>query len=519
VQKKALGLRARLGTLVTVLVATVAITALAGGWGLVRLRAELDDVFGHRLPATTTLLEADRDLHQLLVAERTLLSVPAGSPGADKLRQDYETNLQQADDRIAKVLKVATPEEAEILQAYTRSRGAWLERSRATLAGDIGARTEASLGGVAQAFDAMREHINKLTELHDAAATAANVRATSIARRSLATFVLLTIGGVAFGALATWHLLRWLGRHVDPAFTELLSGASQVAAASTELASSSQHLSKGSTEQAAALEEASASMEEMASMTRQNAENTHRAEVLTTEAEALIRSANTALGEMVGSMNAIKESSEKVSKIIKTIDEIAFQTNILALNAAVEAARAGDAGMGFAVVADEVRALAQRSAQAARDTTVLIEESVARSAEGEQKVAEVTRAIASVTASSAGTKQLIQEVSEASRQQTQGIEQVTHAVAQMEKVTQTTAATAEESAAASEELSAQADMSMEVVARLAALIGGAAGKPAVRVRTAALPAAPATPAKPRLISRRAASQELPLESTGTFGRF
>jgi len=177
---------------------------------------------------------------------------------------------------------------------------------------------------------------------------------------------------------------------------------------------------------------------------------------------------------MVTSMAAIKESSDKVGKIIKTIDEIAFQTNILALNAAVEAARAGEAGMGFAVVADEVRNLAQRSAQAAKDTAALIEESIAKSTEGAVKVEQVAGSIAGITEAVGEVKGLVEEVSVASRQQAQGIDQVSQAVAQMEKVTQTTAATAEESAAASEELNAQAEASLGVVRQLEQLVGGAA---------------------------------------------
>src|SRR5262245_17564213 len=159
-------------------------------------------------------------------------------------------------------------------------------------------------------------------------------------------------------------------------------------------------------------------------------------------------------------MTAIRESRKKVAKIIKVIDEIAFHTNILALNAAVEAARAGEAGMGFAVVAGEVRNLAQRSAQAAKDTASLLEESIARSQEGAGRVEEVALAIASITENVARVKGMVEEVRQASGQQAQGIDQVTQAIAQMESVTQTTAATAEESAAASEELNAQAEQSL-----------------------------------------------------------
>ena len=164
---------------------------------------------------------------------------------------------------------------------------------------------------------------------------------------------------------------------------------------------------------------------------------------------------------MVASMASIQESSQQVAKIIKTIDEIAFQTNILALNAAVEAARAGEAGMGFAVVADEVRNLAQRSAQAAQDTAALIEASIAKAGEGNAKVEQVAAAIAGITDERDKVKGLVDEVSVGQPQQAQGIDQVSQAIAQMEKVTQTTAATAEESAAASEELNAQAEGAMQ----------------------------------------------------------
>jgi methyl-accepting chemotaxis protein len=181
---------------------------------------------------------------------------------------------------------------------------------------------------------------------------------------------------------------------------------------------------------------------------------------------------NTALREMVASMEAIKTSSEKVAKIIKTIDEIAFQTNILALNAAVEAARAGEAGMGFAVVADEVRNLAQRSAVAARDTAALIEEAITSSHKGAEKLDQVSISIGAITESANRVKSLVEEVSESSKQQTIGIDQTSTAIAQISRVTQTSAASAEESAAASEQLSAQAETMRELVLSLSAMVDG-----------------------------------------------
>jgi methyl-accepting chemotaxis protein/methyl-accepting chemotaxis protein-1 (serine sensor receptor) len=171
-------------------------------------------------------------------------------------------------------------------------------------------------------------------------------------------------------------------------------------------------------------------------------------------------------------MGEISTQSGKISKIIKTIDEIAFQTNILALNAAVEAARAGEAGMGFAVVADEVRNLAQRCAQAARDTAALIEESIGKSSDGKVKVDRVAAAIREITGEFGKVKTLVDEVNHGSQEQTRGIEQVARAVTQMEQLTQTTAASAEESAAAAEELTAQSQTLKSVVERLAAMVGG-----------------------------------------------
>jgi methyl-accepting chemotaxis protein/methyl-accepting chemotaxis protein-1 (serine sensor receptor) len=171
-------------------------------------------------------------------------------------------------------------------------------------------------------------------------------------------------------------------------------------------------------------------------------------------------------------MGEINAQSGRISKIIKTIDEIAFQTNILALNAAVEAARAGEAGMGFAVVADEVRNLAQRAAQAAKDTSSLIEESISKSNDGKTKVDQVASAIQSLTEEAATIKTLVDEVNLGSQEQARGIEQIVKAISQMEQVTQKTAANAEESASAAEELTAQSETVKDVVGRLTSMVSG-----------------------------------------------
>ncbi len=274
-----------------------------------------------------------------------------------------------------------------------------------------------------------------------------------------------------------WFFAQRVSRRLRQTADQLREAAAQVVSASVQVSTSAQSLSRGATEQAAALEESSASMEQMGAMTRRNADSAQQASSLMTAVDEQAATSNRLLGEMVTAMTAIQESSGKVSKIIKTIDEIAFQTNILALNAAVEAARAGEAGMGFAVVADEVRNLAQRAAQAARDTAGLLEESSASAQRGSQQVERVAGSIAQFTESVGQVRAIADSVSAASRQQAQGITLVTSAIQQMEHVTQTTAATAQESAAVSEQLSAQAETTMQVVREMEELIAGANAAP------------------------------------------
>jgi methyl-accepting chemotaxis protein len=205
-------------------------------------------------------------------------------------------------------------------------------------------------------------------------------------------------------------------------------------------------------------------------MTRKNAENSATAAGLMADVDHCVTDGNQTLQEMVQSMEEITGSSDKISKIIKVIDEIAFQTNILALNAAVEAARAGEAGMGFAVVADEVRSLAQRSAQAAKDTATLIEESIAKSNEGSTRLQRVAGVIRAITDSTVKVKTLVDEVNLGSQEQARGIEQISKAIAQMDHVTQSTAASAEQGASASQELSAQAEAMKHAVRKLSRLV-------------------------------------------------
>jgi methyl-accepting chemotaxis protein len=202
--------------------------------------------------------------------------------------------------------------------------------------------------------------------------------------------LLSAFGGISAGAVLT---IRTLSRTLRRTARELREAATQVAGAAGQVASSSQSLAQGSSEQVASLQQTSASSQEIRSMASRNRENSRSAHSLVTQSQQHFTEAMRALEQMVLAMDEIGSQGEKISKIVKVIEEIAFQTNILALNAAVEAARAGEAGMGFAVVADEVRSLAQRSAQAARDRTSLVEESLVRTGDGKAKVSQVAAAL------------------------------------------------------------------------------------------------------------------------------
>jgi methyl-accepting chemotaxis protein/methyl-accepting chemotaxis protein-1 (serine sensor receptor) len=295
------------------------------------------------------------------------------------------------------------------------------------------------------------------------------------ARAEYASSRRAAFAGVLLGLVLTAAAVFGIGRMCGTLGTltsEMQDRARHVLIAASEVAGSAQSLSDGALRQAGAVEATSSAMGQMSAMTRRNAEHSELAAALMTEVRQRVAAANDAFETMAGSMNAIRESSARVSKIIRTIDEVAFQTNILALNASVEAARAGAAGMGFAVVADEVRNLAQRSAVAARDTGALIENAIATTQAGTRHVELVAKSVASITGSVERTKALIDEVSTANRGQSAEIDQVLRAIAEMEKVAQNAAATAQQNAAAGEELTVHTQQSLEAIGRMEDMIGG-----------------------------------------------
>ncbi|MCC6152184.1 MAG: hypothetical protein IT367_00385 [Candidatus Hydrogenedentes bacterium] len=301
----------------------------------------------------------------------------------------------------------------------------------------------------------------------------ANMASVVTGAQSLTSLVMvLGACAIVFAVAIAWGLTRSITASIRHIVDGLASGSEQTACAAGQVAQSGQVMAASATEQASSIEETSASLEQLTSMTKQNSDNANEAKKLADIANLRAEKGSKSMERMGKAIDDIKKSAGETAKIIRTIDEIAFQTNLLALNAAVEAARAGESGKGFAVVAEEVRSLAQRSAEAARNTSALIEDSVTHAENGVAISGEVGSSLKEIADAIVKVNTFVGEIASASNEQSQGIAQISVAMSQLNQVTQTTAASSEETAAAAEELGSQAEEMRRMVSELKAVVSG-----------------------------------------------
>jgi methyl-accepting chemotaxis protein len=332
--------------------------------------------------------------------------------------------------------------------------------------------TEQALVTNAISFAPAEQLLNKLVEINRTVADEASKAAITQAGFMKTFSVVAMIIGSAVGILLAFFITRGITKPINRIIGELSTGAEQVASAAEQVSSASQSSAQGASEQASSLEETSSALEEMASMSKANAENADKANDLMSQTTHVVGQAQSGMRETSDAMIKINEASAKIAKIIKVIEEIAFQTNLLALNAAVEAARAGEHGKGFAVVADEVRNLAHRSAQAANETAQLISDTIDRVKKGTDLNSELEKSFVKVNESAGQVASLVEQITGASKAQAKGVDEINAAMVQMDKVVQQSAAGAEESSAASEELASQAQVLQQTVDQLSAMVSG-----------------------------------------------
>ncbi len=287
-----------------------------------------------------------------------------------------------------------------------------------------------------------------------------------------ALFAAIAVSTLVVGIILSYFTTHAIAKLILQQSQDLFEAADQVAEASGQVSTASQSLAEGTSEQAALLEESSSAMEEMASMVRRNAENTQEAARLVEISRQSMKTSHRSLKSTMETMKLISTSGVQTAKIIKTIDEIAFQTNLLALNAAVEAARAGQTGAGFAVVADEVRTLAMRATEAAKNSELIITETIRQVQSGEAVIEQTMKEFYQMGDDAKAVSTLFSEISSASEEQAKGIEQINRAIHELDKVVQQNAANAEQSAAAAQQLHAQAYQVSNSVQEMLTIVGG-----------------------------------------------
>ncbi len=474
-QKMKLGTRIRLGFGCMLAISIVLIAASLFGMNAIRSKLQEVTVNAQKIQLVNDI-------------QKSMLMIRLNTRGdlifSDSVTLELENNERASarsllDESLKALVKLSLNEEEKAILQSLSDNVARVRPVNNQITDFINARKNSEAAVLlAEKADPMSREGTAMMQRIVTLAEARNVEVNQSALQSYYSFYgLLLILGIVCLVLSiflAYLIARSITKPIQKITNSLAEGGGQVAAASVQLSASAQQLSQGSAEQASAIEETSSTLQEAASMFQQNTVNTQQASQLSEQAKESADKGSAEMQAMMDAMEKIKKSSDEIAKIIKVIDDIAFQTNILALNAAIEAARAGEAGMGFAVVAEEVRNLAGRSAQAAKDTTAIIGTNIELSIEGVSVAQRVREALADITDQAKKVNELMNELAAASQEQAQGIEQVNKAMTQIESVTQQNAASAEESASAAEELTAQADSVKKIVAELSQLVSGTA---------------------------------------------
>ncbi|MFM7035844.1 MAG: methyl-accepting chemotaxis protein [Planctomycetia bacterium] len=465
----------RVGVGFAVLVLAAFSIGLASLWRLSEIKHHVTSLSDNIVPSVATLSRIiEANLLGLQSARTAILDIddPARMAAAavdmrkaidrgDSLCGSYVDLFSDADDerlfvaaRAARNAFLTKLQQAAALAADGRA-----DEARRTVLGDVEPVARECL----ERFRAVIDHNIALSERELG-------RAESKLRMGFRFNVATLAGTVLVGLLLATTIMRSLSRTLMQISSSLETGAARTSSSSSQLASVSQTVATGCSEQGASVAETGAALEQMSAMTRATAENATRAKECAAQARVAAESGARTMVEMDSAMQAIATASGDVAKIVKQIDEIAFQTNILALNAAVEAARAGEAGAGFAVVADEVRLLAQRSAAAARETAERIEAAITSSREGAASCGRVGHSLDEIAERIRAADGLVAEIATAAREQSQGIRQITTAMAQLDQIAQDNAARADEGARAAADLSDQAVLMQEQVESLRGLV-------------------------------------------------
>ena len=477
-------------------------------WSVQRLGGSLDGIVQRSLPILRASLEADM-AHDCVRASvfRALLGAEVGNTGemAEGIKEFREASKVFV-EALAAVEKAGLGQDLQaVLVPVQASLSGYLKSGEniATLLHQSAGKPELRNAQVAfqNAFDALATQMEALSDGIQKDIDSAQATGEQVARVSKILAGVSTVLALVAALLIAFLLDRQITTPLGQAVSALEDASGQVLEASNQISDGSRSLARTASDQAASLEETSASLEQISAMTKRNADSAGSSKALSEQAKGSATSGleriaalgrtltgvKGAVGEMESAVREMQASSQEIAKIIRTIDEIAFQTNLLALNAAVEAARAGEAGAGFAVVADEVRALAQRSAQAAKDTSERIESAVKRSELGGVASRKVSQSLVEIEATSRSIEQvfngivgqirslddLVGEIAAASKEQSQGVAEVNMAVSQIDRVTQSNAALAEENSSASEELNAQSRSVNGIVSALRDMVRGA----------------------------------------------